>query len=65
MKKLVFFAAFALMVTVAFGQATTTAQKADVAVAAFDNQNFDFGKIKQGVPVTHEFTFVNKGKVNS
>lgn len=63
MKKLVFFAAFALMVTVAFGQATTTAQKADVAVAAFDNQNFDFGKIKQGVPVTHEFTFVNKGKV--
>lgn len=63
MKKLVFLAAFALMATVVFGQATTTAPKADVAVAAFDNQNFDFGKIKQGVPVTHEFTFVNKGKV--
>ena len=35
----------------------------DVAIAAVDNQVFDFGKIKQGVPATHEFSFVNKGKV--
>ena len=35
----------------------------EYAVAEVDNQNFDFGKIAQGKPVDHEFTFVNKGKV--
>lgn len=39
------------------------AQQADFAVAEFESQTHDFGKIKQGVPVTHEFTFVNRGKV--
>ncbi len=39
------------------------AANSDLAVATFDAQNFDFGKIKQGVPVTHEFKFTNTGKV--
>jgi hypothetical protein len=34
-----------------------------MAVAAFDSQSFDFGKIKQGTPVTHEFKFTNNGGV--
>ena len=42
---------------------TAPAQNADLAVATFDAQNFDFGKIKQGTPVTHEFKFTNTGKV--
>ncbi len=63
MKKLFF-----LMIVLAgvavkgFGQ-TAPAQAADLAVATFDAQNFDFGKIKQGTPVTHEFKFTNTGKV--
>jgi hypothetical protein len=63
MKKLFF-----LMIVLAgvavkgFGQ-TAPAADADVAVAAFEAQNFDFGKIKQGTPVTHEFKFTNTGKV--
>ena len=62
MKKLFF-----LMIVLAgvavkgFGQ--TAAQNADLAVATFEAQNFDFGKIKQGTPVTHEFKFTNSGKV--
>jgi hypothetical protein len=66
MKKLVFFAALALFARTGFSQATaaksaTPAQ--NVAVAAVDTENFDFGKIKQGVPATHKFIFTNKGKV--
>lgn len=47
---------------VGFSQVAASA-KADVAVASFDAQTFDFGKIKQGTPVTHEFKFTNTGKV--
>ncbi len=64
MKKVVFFAALVLVAQVALGQGATTAKpKADVAVVTVDNQNFDFGKIKQGVPATHRFMFTNTGKV--
>ena len=67
MKKLVLFAAFALIANVGYSQVsaavTPAAPKADMAVAVFESQNFDFGKVKQGVPVTHEFTFTNKSKV--
>ena len=42
---------------------TAPAANADLAVATFEAQNFDFGKIKQGTPVTHEFKFTNSGKV--
>jgi hypothetical protein len=45
----------------------TTLNKNEVntAVAAFtwDNTTHDFGKVKQGTPVTHEFKFTNTGKV--
>lgn len=66
MKKLLFLLAFAVCAKVGFSQVSAAAKtepKAEVAVAAFDAQNFDFGKIKQGVPATHEFKFTNKGKV--
>ncbi len=39
------------------------APRTDVAIAAFVAQSFDFGKIKQGTPVTHEFKFTNTGVV--
>lgn len=39
----------------------STETKANLAVAKFENQTFDFGKIKQGEPVTHEFKFTNTG----
>lgn len=67
MKKLLFLAAFALIAHSGFSQVTaaanTVAAKADLALPVFETQNFDFGKIKQSVPATHEFTFTNKGKV--
>lgn len=62
-----FLAAFVLVAATAFGQgapASTTAPASNqFAVASVDNLVHDFGKIKQGVPVTHEFTFVNTGTV--
>src|SRR6185503_14722042 len=67
MKKLLFLAVCLFAVNVAFAQVTAAAAAAtanpDLAVAAFEAQNFDFGKIPQGKPVTHEFTFTNNGKV--
>jgi hypothetical protein len=64
MKKLLFFAALVLISKAGFSQgAATTAPKADFAIASVDTENFDFGKIKQGVPATHKFVFTNKGKV--
>jgi|SRR6478736_9872975 len=65
MKKLLFLLAFAVCAKAGFSQVTAAKPeaKAEVAVAAFDTQAFDFGKIKQGVPATHEFKFTNKGKV--
>jgi hypothetical protein len=65
MKKLFFLFAVVLVSKVSFGQATNTITEArtDVAVASFDSQTYDFGKIKQGTPVTHEFKFTNTGKV--
>ncbi len=65
MKKLFFLFVFAIVSQQGFAQvaAATNQPASDLAVASVDNQSFDFGKIKQGVPVTHEFSFVNKGKV--
>jgi hypothetical protein len=37
--------------------------KTDVAVFGWDNTTHDFGKVKQGTLVTHEFKFTNTGKV--
>jgi Protein of unknown function (DUF1573) len=61
MKKWLFL--MAIILTGATGFAQQASSAADFAVAEFTSQNHDFGKIEQGVPVTHEFTFVNKGKV--
>jgi Protein of unknown function (DUF1573) len=62
MKKLFLLAAFVMAAFAGYSQAASTTT-ADYAIAAIDTQVFDFGKIKQGVPVTHEFSFTNKGKV--
>lgn len=62
MKKLFFLMiVLASVATQSFAQAPVAT--GDLAVANFDAQNFDFGKIKQGSPVTHEFKFTNTGKV--
>jgi hypothetical protein len=66
MKKLFFLVAFVALASVGFAQVTASAPaapKADLAVFETPSLNHDFGKIKQGVPVTHEFKFINKGKV--
>lgn len=62
MKKL-FFLVIVLAAVAVNGFAQQAPANADLAVATFDAQNFDFGKIKQGTPVTHEFKFTNTGKV--
>ena len=40
----------------------TAATAENAAKIKFDNDAFDFGKIKQGDKVTHEYKFVNEGK---
>ena len=49
-----------------FAQVTAAAggngASADMAIFEWDAASHDFGKIKQGVPVTHEFKFTNTGK---
>src|SRR5882762_11450779 len=61
MKKLMFIAALALVANIGWSQ-TAPAAKSDLAVIQWEASTHDFGKIKQGVPVTHEFKFTNKGK---
>jgi hypothetical protein len=66
MKQFLFVVALMLVATAGFSQATAeaaAAPKADMAIASFDGMTFDFGKIKQGVPATHEFKFTNTGTV--
>jgi hypothetical protein len=68
MKKLLFIAFLVAFAGVAVAQQVpaTTINKnevqASVAVFTWDNTTHDFGKIKQGTPVTHEFKFTNSGK---
>lgn len=62
MKKLMIIAVMAFVASTGFSQ-TTSASKSDMAVIQWDAATYDFGKIKQDVPVTHEFKFTNKGKV--
>ncbi len=65
MKKLLFLLVMVAITRIGYSQqgASAAPVKADVAVFEWDSQSFDFGKIKQGVPVTHEFKFTNKGKI--
>lgn len=63
MKKIALLSVFSLMLSVfAFAQTTSTtpSKKADELVK-FAETKHDFGKIKQGVPVTYEFAFKNIG----
>ena len=68
MKKLLLIAALALAANFAVAQEKTTLGKSEVNVStevgafSWDASSHDFGKIKQGVPVTHEFKFTNTGK---
>jgi hypothetical protein len=56
MKKLFLFASAALLSFNLFAQ--NPAKKAE-DVVKFRELSFDFGKIKQGVPATHDFAFTN------
>jgi len=61
MKKLMFIAVLALIANVGFSQTAAT-PKSDLGEFEWTASTHDFGKIKQGVPVTYEFKFTNKGK---
>jgi hypothetical protein len=67
MRKLLVLVVMVAFGSVAFAQATATAVnnevKPEMAVFNWNAQSHDFGKIKQGTPVTHEFKFTNNGKV--
>lgn len=68
MKKLLFSSILMAFAFATFAQVPATTVnpnevKADMAAFAWDNTSHDFGKIKQGTPVTHEFKFTNTGKV--
>jgi len=58
MKHLLFFAAFVALGSLAGAQ--ENAKKAE-DVIRFKEIKYNFGKIKQGVPVNHEFEFTNIG----
>lgn len=68
MKKLLLLAVFTVFAVAAMAQQLPAATvlknevQSDVAVFTWENTTHDFGKIKQGVPVTHEFKFTNTGK---
>ena len=57
------------LMTVAFGQEVArnarpvVKSSPDKAVFRWTLTEFDFGKIKVGVPVTHEFSFTNTGDI--
>lgn len=67
MKKIVLSIFVLAIATVTYAQelvAANTKQATsdpDNAIFNWSETSFDFGKIKHNVPVTHEFTFVNKG----
>ncbi|HEY4062700.1 MAG TPA: DUF1573 domain-containing protein [Puia sp.] len=59
MKKLVLFAS-AIILTAGFSaRAQQATQKKAEDVIKFKELSYDFGKIKQGAPVTHDFPFSN------
>jgi|SRR6478609_10631128 len=66
MKKVLFLMAVIAVSFAGYSQtAPAAAPKADPSLAAFAwvSTSHDFGKIKLGVPVTHEFKFTNTSKV--
>lgn len=59
MKTLLTLLATAIMVNLAIAQGTSTTTKPAAEMLVFKETTFDFGKIQQGRPVTHEFTVAN------
>jgi hypothetical protein len=57
MKKLFLFAGAVILSMGAFAQAAQTKKAEDVV--KFRELTYDFGKIKQGTPVSHDFVFTN------
>lgn len=66
MRHLGVFAVLFFLSATCFAQAAASngsnAGASNLAVFGWESAIHDFGKIKQGVPVTHEFTFTNTGK---
>jgi len=60
MKKLLVIAFLATVVGTTYAQQVPA--KSAFAAFTWDSSSHDFGKIKQGTPVTHEFKFTNTGK---
>jgi hypothetical protein len=58
MKKLFLFAGAIALSTTMFAQTAAPQKKAE-DVVKFKELAYDFGKIKQNVPVSHDFVFVN------
>jgi hypothetical protein len=58
MKKLILFASAVMLSAGLFAQAQDSVRKAE-NVVKFKELTYDFGKIKQGSPVTHDFVFTN------
>ena len=58
MKKLILFASAVMLSAGLFAQAQDSVKKAE-NVVKFKELTYDFGKIKQGSPVTHDFVFTN------
>lgn len=56
---ILFFAASFFVLSM-FGQTATPAKKAE-DVVKFKEMTYNFGKIKQSAPVTHDFLFTNTG----
>lgn len=66
MRNLAVFVVLFLASVASFAQVSAAAgsneASADMAIFEWEASAHDFGKIKQGVPVTHEFKFTNTGK---
>ena len=59
MKKLFLLAGTVMLTATLFAQAPAATQKKAEDVIKFKELAYDFGKIKQGAPVTHDFNFTN------
>jgi Protein of unknown function (DUF1573) len=58
MKKMILFFAASFLAVTMFAQTATPAKKAE-DIVKFKELSYNFGKIKQSAPVTHDFVFTN------
>ncbi len=63
MRKVLFVLVVMGFATAGYSQGATPAKQEENAVFAWSETAHDFGKVKQGSPVTTEFKFKNTGKV--